>query len=109
MTFKEFVYNVICPQATPNGNSVAIDDFNREGTKEYCHPKEFTINGDRYYWSISKRHTKGRHLSNHYEIWFHGKAFNNTNSKVATGVLTKGKLKKGYRIIYDYYYKNRHN
>ena len=62
------------------------------------------VEGDDYWWDISKRPTLGRHLCTHYEIWFHGVAFGGSK-KIDTGVLTKGKIRKGLKMIYEHYRK----
>ena len=71
--------------------------------REYCYPKEFTVSGDAYMWSVSIAHTKGRYLCTHYEIWFFGPAFG-SGQRIATGSPTKAKIRRGLRKIYDYYY-----
>lgn len=100
--FIKWIREEINPQATPNGNSVVLDDFSKDGTKEYPYPKNFAVCGDKYYWDISSAHTKGRCLTTHYEIWFHGKAFGGSQ-RIATGELTLSKIRKGLKSIFDYY------
>jgi hypothetical protein len=101
--FIKWIRDEINPQAKANGNSVSVDDYSKDGMSEYSYPKEFFVNGDSYFWSISSRHTKGRHLCTHYELWFYGKAFKDRGQKIATGSLTKAKLRAGLKIIYNYY------
>ena len=100
--FLNWIRNVINPQSKSNGNSVSLDDFSSDGMSEFFYPKRFFVNNDEYSWDISTAHTKGRHLTTHYELWFSGKAFNG-NMRISTGLLTLSKLKKGLRIIYEYY------
>ncbi len=100
--FINWIRENINTQATLNGNSVALDDFSKDGTKEYSYPKEFIVCGDKYSWNISSAHTKGRSLTTHYEIWFHGKAFSGSQ-KIATGELTLSKIRKGLQEIFNYY------
>ena len=70
-SFLLWLREVVQPQADPrSGNAAALDDFSPDGMREYCYPKEFTVSGDAYMWSVSSAHTKGRHLCTHYEIWF---------------------------------------
>lgn len=72
-SFLLWLREVVQPQADPrSGNAAALDDFSPDGMREYCYPKEFTVSGDAYMWSVSSAHTKGRHLCTHYEIWFFG-------------------------------------
>jgi hypothetical protein len=101
--FIKWIRKVINPQAEPNGNSVCVDDYSKDGMNEYKYPKEFVVNGDTYSWSISRCHTKGRHLCTHYELWFYGIAFRTGSQKIATGNLTKTKLWSGLKVIYNYY------
>lgn len=103
MKFNEWVRKVINTQARVNGNSVALDDFSKDGNTEYSYPKTFSVNGDTYSWDVSTAHTKNRHLCTHYELWFSGAAFGGTK-RIATGTLTLGKLRKGLKEIYNYYY-----
>lgn len=100
--FIQWIREVINPQATYNGNSVCLDDFSKDGMTEYSYPKEFTVNGDRYYWNISTAHTRSRSLVTHYELWFNGKAFNGSK-RIATGEITLSKVRKGLREIFDFY------
>lgn len=100
--FIKWLREVINTQAG-SGNNVCVDDFTKDGMREYLYPKEFTVNGDQYSWSIGLHHTKRRHLCSHYELWFHGKAFKANHQKVATGNLTMTKLRAGLKIIYNYY------
>ena len=100
--FIQWIREVVNPQATPNGNSICLDDFSKDGMTEYSYPKEFTVNGDRYYWNVSTLHTKGRHLTTHYELWFNGKAFNGLK-RIATGEITLSKVRKGLREIFEFY------
>ena len=73
-SFLLWLREVVQPQADPrSGNAAALDDFSPDGMREYCYPKEFTVSGDAYMWSVSSAHTKGRHLCTHYEIWFFGR------------------------------------
>ena len=75
-SFLLWLREVVQPQADPrSGNAAALDDFSPDGMREYCYPKEFTVSGDAYMWSVSSAHTKRRHLCTHYEIWFFGPAF----------------------------------
>jgi hypothetical protein len=101
MSFNEFKMFLSSQADNTKGNSVAVDDFSRDGMTEYFYPKEFTVNGNVYRWSIGKKHTKNRHLTTHYELWGHGKGIG--SYKVATGVLTKGKLFKFFKAIHNYY------
>lgn len=72
-SFLLWLREVVQPQADPrSGNAAALDDFSPDGMREYCYPKEFTVSGDAYMWSVSIAHTKGRYLCTHYEIWFSG-------------------------------------
>lgn len=103
MTFQEFLRTVINPQANKSGNSVSLDDYSRDGMTEYSYPKEFVVDGDTYCWWTGKRHTKYRCLCNHYELWFAGKCFAGGSQRIATGDLTKGKVRKGLKVIYKYY------
>ena len=100
--FIQWIREVVNPQATPNGNSICLDDFSKDGMTEYSYPKEFTVNGDRYYWNVSTAHTKSRHLTTHYELWFTGIAFKGSK-KIATGEITLSKVRKGLREIFDFY------
>ena len=103
--FLPWLREVIQPQADPaKANAVALDDFSRDGMKEYCYPKSFVVQGDSYFWSVSTAHTKGRHLCTHYELWFHGPAFAPCQ-RIATGAVTKAAIRKGLRQIYRYYYR----
>ena len=102
MTFIEWIRKVINPQAVKNGNSVALDDFSKDGMTEYCYPKIFIVHGDEYSWDISLAHTKRKSLTSHYEIWFNGKAFGGSK-RIATGGLTLSKIRKGLKIVYNYY------
>lgn len=104
ITFNEWVRTVINTQAVSGGNAVSLDDFTPDGNHEYYYPKRFMVEGDEYSWDISKRHTIGRHLCSHYEIWFHGVAFGGS-MKIDTGELTKSKIRKGLRMIYEHYRK----
>ena len=104
ITFNEWVRTVINTQAVSGGNVVSLDDFTPDGNHEYYYPKRFKVEGDDYWWDISKRPTLGRHLCTHYEIWFHGVAFGGSK-KIDTGVLTKGKIRKGLKMIYEHYRK----
>lgn len=99
--FIKWLREVINPQAMP-GNSVCLGDYSKDGMTEYNYPKEFVVNGDNYRWSIGSSHTRGRSMSNHYEIWFHGKAFSG-HKRIATGDLTKTKLRSGFKVIYNFY------
>ena len=100
--FLNWIRKKISPQAIPNKDSVAVDDFNKEGTKEWSYPKEFKIGKDSYSWRVDKHIGSG--------IWFEGKAFEKLSKKQGTysvkispWPLTKAKLFKGFAIIYDYY------
>lgn len=103
MTFQEFVHVVISPQADKNGNSVSLGDYSKDGMEEYPYPKKFVVDRDTYSWWMGKRHTKGRNLCNHYELWFVGKCFTGGSQRIATGDLTKSKVRKGFKVIYTYY------
>lgn len=62
-SFLLWLREVVQPQSDPlSGNAVALDDFSPDGMREYCYPKEFTVSGDAYMWSVSIAHTKGRYL-----------------------------------------------
>lgn len=100
--FIQWIRDVINTQATPNGNSVCLDDFSKDEMTEYSYPKEFTVNGDRYYWNVSTAHTKSRHFTTHYELWFTGTAFKGSK-KIATGEITLSKVRKGLKEIFDFY------
>lgn len=101
--FERWLRAVINPQADPaHGNSVALDDFSKDGMTEYAYPKEFTVHGDLYQWTASSAHTKGRHLCTHYEIWFYGPAFG-PGRRISTGGPTKAKIRRGLRVIYQFY------
>lgn len=102
--FIQWIRNVINPQATPNGNSVALNDYSKDGMTEYSYPKEFTVNGDIYYWNVSTAHTRNRSLVTHYELWFNGKAFRGSK-RIATGEITLSKVRKGLREIFEFYRK----
>lgn len=102
MTFNEFK-RFVSSQAKSGGNAVSFDDYSRDGTMEYFYPKQFYVNGDLYYWSYSKAHTKGKSLSTHYEFWGHGKAVG--HKKYGAGQLNKTKLFKFLRDIHNYYVK----
>lgn len=103
-SFLLWLREVVQPQSDPlSGNAVALDDFSPDGMREYCYPKEFTVSGDAYMWSVSIAHTKKRYLCTHYEIWFFGPAFG-SGQRIATGSPTKAKIRRGLRKIYDYYY-----
>lgn len=100
--FKKWIRNNINTQAAQGGNSVALGDYSKDGMTEYSYPKRFTLYGDEYCWDISSYHTNGRHSTTHYELWFYGRAFRG-HMKIATGALTLSNLKRGLKIIYDYY------
>lgn len=100
--FIKWIREVINPQATPNGNSVALDDYSKDRMTEYSYPREFIVNGDTYYWNVSTTHTKSRSLVTHYELWFNGRAFNGSK-RVATGEITLSKVRRGLREIFDFY------
>ena len=101
--FVKWVREVINPQASAaEGNSVCLDDYSKDGNTEYSYPKSFIVNGDSYYWTVSSWPTKGRGMSSHYELWFHGPAFVH-NGRIATGDLTLGKVRKGLKQIYAFY------
>lgn len=100
--FIQWIREVINPQVTPNGNSVALNDYSKDGITEYSYPKEFIVNGDTYYWYVSKAHTRNRSLTTHYELWFNGKAFKGSK-RIATGEITLSKVRKGLREIFDFY------
>lgn len=106
--FNRWIRDVINTQATPNGNSVLLDDFSSDGTTEYSYPKEFVVNGDKYYWDVGTRKTKGRGMSSHYELWFHGKAFNG-GKRISTGEITLNRVKMGLKEIYNYYIEQSEN
>lgn len=102
--FILWLREVVQPQADPaRSNAAALDDFSQDGMTEYLYPHEFQVQGDAYYWTVSTAHTKGRSLCTHYELWFFGPAFG-AGEKVATGPLTKSKVRKGLRKIYRHYY-----
>ena len=100
--FIQWIRDVINTQATSNGNSVCLDDFSKDGMTEYSYPKKFIVNGDTYYWNISSNHTKGRHLTTHYELWFYGLAFGNAK-RIATGEITLSKIRKELKEIFNFY------
>ena len=103
---SEFIYwirTVINTQAVSNGNAVSVSDYSKDKKIEYFYPKSFAVNGDKYSWDISKHHTKGRHLTTHYELWFYGRAFKGGAAKIATGQVTMSNLRKGLRKIYEFY------
>lgn len=100
--FINWIREVINPQANKNGNSVCLDDYSKDGMTEYSYPKTFIVNGDEYSWNVSTTHTKSRSLTTHYELWFTGKAFNETK-RIATGEVTLSKVRKGLKEIYEYY------
>lgn len=103
--FKRWLRADINSQADAEcGNAVALDDFTPDGMHEYCYPKEFSVYGDDYRWTVSSTHTRRRHLCTHYEIWFFGRAFG-PGLRIATGPPTEPKIRKGLRIIFDYYQK----
>ena len=57
-SFLLWLREVVQPQSVPlSGNAVALDDFSPDGMREYCYPKEFTVSGDAYMWSVSIAHT----------------------------------------------------
>jgi hypothetical protein len=104
MDFNTWVRKVINTQADNSKcNSVSIDDFSRDGMKEFLYPKYFYIDGDEYLWTITRKPTRGKSCATHYILLFGGKCFSHNNCQVATGELTKGKIRKGLKIIYDYY------
>ena len=92
--FIKWIREVINPQATPNGNSVALNDYSKDGMIEYSYPKKFIVNGSTYYWTVSSNCTKGRHLTTHYELWFYGAAFKGAK-KLQLEKLHLVKLEKG--------------
>ncbi len=98
-TFRDFLKEISAQASSIGANSVLIDDWYDNNTKEYSYPKEFILNGERYHWSISSRHTKGRHLTTHYELWGHGKVVG--GKRYSTGLLTRAKLFKFFRDIYE--------
>ena len=98
--FIKWLREVVNPQAV-FGNNVCVDDYSRDGMTEYLYPIKFIVNGDQYDWTYGSHHTKGRHLCTHYELWFHSPAFG--HRKIATGPLNKTMLRKGLRVIYEYY------
>lgn len=101
--FERWLRSVINPQADPaHGNAAALDDFSKDGMTEYAYPKEFTVCGDAYRWTVSTAHTKGRHLCTHYEIWFYGPAFG-PGRRIGTGVPTKALIRRGLRVIHQFY------
>lgn len=101
--FNQWIRSVINTQADSScGNSAALDDFSPDGMSEFCYPEKFVVNGDTYLWSVSRAHTKGRHLCTHYEIWFFGAAFG-PGQRIATGEPDKAKVRRGLRIIFNYY------
>lgn len=102
--FIKWVREVINSQSNYNGNSVALDDFSKDGVTEYSYPKVFTVCGDHYYWTISEAHRKRRSLTTYYEIWFYGKAFGGAK-RIATGEITLNKIRKGLKEIFNYYRK----
>lgn len=102
--FILWLREVVQPQADPaRSNAAALDDFSPDGMTEYLYPHEFQVQGDAYYWTVSTAHTKGRSLCTHYELWFFGPAFG-AGARVATGPLTKSKVRKGLQKIYRHYY-----
>lgn len=100
--FIKWIREIINPQATFNGNSVALNDYSKDGMTEYSYPKEFIVSGDNYYWNVSTTHTRNRSLVTHYELWFNGKAFKGSK-RIATGEITLSKVRKGLREIFDFY------
>lgn len=100
--YNGWLHTVIFPQAG-FGNNVCVGDYSKDGNTEYLYPKRFRINDDEYCWEVISAHTRGRHLTTHYELLFYGPAFKGKYSKIATGPLTKAKLRKGFRVIYEYY------
>jgi hypothetical protein len=101
MTFQEFKQFISSQADNTKQNSVSVDDYSKDGMTEYFYPKEFIVNGDQYRWSLGKRHTKGRSLQTHYELWGHSETIG--SYKIATGTLTKGKLFKFFKDIHKYY------
>lgn len=101
--FERWIRDVINPQADPaHGNAAALDDFSKDGMTEYTYPKRFTVCGDTYRWTVSSAHTRGRHLCTHYELWFFGPAFG-TGRRIGTGGPTKAMIRRGLRLIYQFY------
>jgi hypothetical protein len=100
---KKSFLSFISGQAITNGNAVCVDHYYNNGMSEYAYPKQFTVFGDKYYWSMSSWHTKGKSMSVHWELWFHGRAFPGRNERISTGELTKGKLFAGFEKIRQFY------
>ena len=97
--FNEWVRAVINPQARA-GNNISLDDFTRDGMREYLYPLSFTINGINFRWSYGSRKTKGKGMSSHYELWLHADDWS-FHEKIATGDWTLGKTRKGLKLIYN--------
>lgn len=99
LSFPDFLKQISAQACSKTANSVGVDHWYDNGNQEYCYPKEFVV-GDRVYsWSMSRRHTKGRHLTTHWELWGHGAGIG--DKRYATGELTKSKLFKFFRDIYE--------
>lgn len=99
--FDKWIREVINPQANnKKSNAISVMDFSRDGEKEYFWPKDFIIDGVDYYWNYDRKHTKGRSLTTHGELWFHGGIFGQ-GKRIATGELTLSKLKLGFKEIYE--------
>lgn len=99
--FKEFI-NKLNLLSTAN---ISVDHFSSDGMKEYFYPEGFYINNHYYWWNITRYPTKRRYLQTHFELWFHSnnQCFNLNNGKISTGMLTKNKLFKGFKIIFNFY------
>jgi len=97
--FKKWVREVINTQAQPNGNAMLLDDFKEDGFGEYSYPKEFFVNGIKFWWSMGYYKTRGKGMSSHFEIWLHSTG--SFSERVATGELTLAKIRKGLKMIYE--------
>jgi len=98
--FNKWVRSVINPQAHSNGNNISLDDFSRDGMREYLYPIIFVVEGVTYRWSYGTRKTRGRGMSSHYELWLHADV-SGFSKKIATGEWTLAKMRKGLRMIFD--------
>lgn len=99
LSFSDFLKQISSQACSKSNNSVSVGHWYNNGHREYSYPKSFVVGESSYSWSMSRRHTKGRHLTTHWELWGHG--FGIGDKRYATGELTKGKLFKFFRDIYE--------
>jgi hypothetical protein len=98
-TFNRWVREVINPQARA-GNNISLDDFTRDGMKEYLYPVSFVVDEIEFQWSYGSRKTKGRGMSSHNELWLHADAWG-LHERIATGDWTLSKTRKWLKLIYN--------